>query len=283
MASTIKVDKIEGSTGSTVTIPTGQTFTVTDGVPVASGGTGLASFTAGDLLYATGATTLVKLAKGTGRQGLQTNSGATAPEWTDSPQSLMTAAGDVLYASGANTLAKLAKGSDDDVLTLASGVPSWAASAGAGKIGQIVQTVNTGTETLSSNTPTTLPDFTVTITPVATSSKILVMVDMNTGGSGNYNTNLQLFRDTTQIYMGDTAGNRPRDFSWAHVTNARFNRRAGAIYIDEPSSTSAIDYSIKWWSEGSQAIYLNRTASDYNGSEYDGRGASSITVMEVLL
>ena len=30
MASTIKVDKIEGSTGSTVTIvPTGQTFTVT--------------------------------------------------------------------------------------------------------------------------------------------------------------------------------------------------------------------------------------------------------------
>ena len=32
MASTIKVDKIEGSTGSTVTIPTGQTFTVTDGI-----------------------------------------------------------------------------------------------------------------------------------------------------------------------------------------------------------------------------------------------------------
>ena len=81
MASTIKVDKIEGSTGSTITVPTGQTLTVTDGIPVASGGTGLASFTQGDILYATGATTLVKLAKGTGRQGLQTNSGATAPEW----------------------------------------------------------------------------------------------------------------------------------------------------------------------------------------------------------
>ena len=132
MASTIKVDKIEGSTGSTITVPTGQTFTITDGVGVASGGTGLSSFTAGDLLYATGATTLVKLAKGTGRQGLQTNSGATAPEWTDSPQSLMTAAGDILYASGANTLAKLAKGSDDDVLTLAAGVPTWAAAAGGG-------------------------------------------------------------------------------------------------------------------------------------------------------
>ena len=29
MASTIKVDKIEGSTGSTVTVPTGQSLVVT--------------------------------------------------------------------------------------------------------------------------------------------------------------------------------------------------------------------------------------------------------------
>ena len=197
MASTIKVDEIEGSTGSTVTVPTGQTLTVTDGIPVASGGTGLASFTAGDILYATGSTTLAKLAKGTaeqvlsmntgatapewataaataggtgqttftagdilyanstttltklakgtGLQGLQTNSGATAPQWADSPQSLMTAAGDVLYASGANTLAKLAKGSDDDVLTLASGVPSWAEPAGGGTSWQVVVTGTTKT------------------------------------------------------------------------------------------------------------------------------------------
>jgi hypothetical protein len=191
MASEIKSDKLSPSTGTalqigdasdTITIPTGATFTITDGLGVAAGGTGLSSFTAGDVLYATGTTTLAKLAKGTaeqvlsmnsgatapewataaataggtgqtgftagdllyanstttltklgkgtGLQGLQTNSGATAPEWTNSPQSLMTAAGDILYASGANTLAKLAKGSDDEVLTLASGVPSWAAAGG---------------------------------------------------------------------------------------------------------------------------------------------------------
>jgi len=39
-------------------------------------------------------------------------------------------AGDVLYASGADTLARLAIGSDDEVLTLASGIPSWATPAG---------------------------------------------------------------------------------------------------------------------------------------------------------
>ena len=38
--------------------------------------------------------------------------------------------GDVIYGSGADTLARLAKGSDDEVLTLASGVPSWAAASG---------------------------------------------------------------------------------------------------------------------------------------------------------
>lgn len=49
--------------------------------PVNEGGTGLASYTAGDLLYASGATTLAKLAKGTTLQYLRMNSGATAPEW----------------------------------------------------------------------------------------------------------------------------------------------------------------------------------------------------------
>jgi len=51
---------------------------------VASGGTNLTSYTAGDILYATGSTTLSKLAKGTAGQVLTINSGATAPEWATS-------------------------------------------------------------------------------------------------------------------------------------------------------------------------------------------------------
>ena len=86
--------------------------------------------TAGDTLYASAANTPARLAVGTARYTLQTNSGGTLPEWAASPQSVLTATGDILYASGANTLAKLAKGSDDEVLTLASGVPSWAAAGG---------------------------------------------------------------------------------------------------------------------------------------------------------
>jgi len=52
-------------------------------VAVGYGGTGLASFTAGDLMYASAGTTLSKLAKGTAGQFLQMNTGATAPQWTN--------------------------------------------------------------------------------------------------------------------------------------------------------------------------------------------------------
>ena len=41
------------------------------------------------------------------------------------------ATGDIIYASASNTLSKLTAGSDGNVLTLASGVPSWAAPTGA--------------------------------------------------------------------------------------------------------------------------------------------------------
>jgi hypothetical protein len=92
MASKLKVDQLAGSAGSTITVPTGQTLTVTDGiaatslqtVTAAKGGTGQVSYAAGDILYASGSTAVSKLAKGTASQQLTMNAGATAPEWTTS-------------------------------------------------------------------------------------------------------------------------------------------------------------------------------------------------------
>lgn len=68
----------------TLTNATGLPLTtgVTGTLPVANGGTNVTSYTAGDLLYASGTTTLSKLAKGAAGQVLRMNSGATAPEWT---------------------------------------------------------------------------------------------------------------------------------------------------------------------------------------------------------
>jgi len=291
MVSEIKSDKLSPSTATslqlgdasdTVTIPTGATFTVTDGLGVAAGGTGLTSFTAGDILYATGTTTLAKLGKGTGLQGLQTNSGATAPEWANSPQSLMTAAGDVLYASGANTLAKLAKGSNDDVLTLASGVPSWAASGASGGCLQVKTTVVTAaTATTTSTSFVDITGMTVDITPTLSTSKILVFCNFHGGSSNNQSTSYTLVRDSTQIYMGDASSSRTRSFYGGVSHENRYMYDAAAIFMDAPATTSATTYKMQWLAQAGTAN-LNKDNGDADAA-YSNRTASSITAMEIAV
>ena len=101
-----------------------------DGLKLKDSGIVLGSDANGDIYYRSGGV-LVRLAKGTARQVLQINSGATAPEWAASPQSVLTAQADLLYASGANTLARLVKGTGLQFLRMNAGAtaPEWAAGA----------------------------------------------------------------------------------------------------------------------------------------------------------
>ena len=90
--------------------------------------------TTGDTLYASAANTPARLAVGTARYTLQTNSGGTLPEWAASPQSLMTGQGDLIYSSSANTPARLAAGTGTYILAMNAGgtAPEWT-EAGASK------------------------------------------------------------------------------------------------------------------------------------------------------
>lgn len=108
--------------------------------------------TAGDTLYATAAGTLARLAIGTARQQLATNSGTTAPEWVASLQSLMTTTGDSVQASSANTPARLAIGTAYQRLSVNAGATAaeWAADTQNNVVttaGDIMQA--TGTRTIA--------------------------------------------------------------------------------------------------------------------------------------
>jgi hypothetical protein len=61
---------------------TANTLNLTNALTTAYGGTGLTSYTAGDLPYYAAGTVLSKLAIGTAGQILTVNSGATAPQWS---------------------------------------------------------------------------------------------------------------------------------------------------------------------------------------------------------
>lgn len=84
------------------------TWSFLSALTVALGGTNITSYTAGDMLTATGATTLVALAKGTANQVIGMNSGATTQEYksltsTDASVTITHSAGGVNLAVPAST------------------------------------------------------------------------------------------------------------------------------------------------------------------------------------
>jgi hypothetical protein len=77
---------------------------------------------------------------------------ATAKALADSDyeKNPMTAEGDIIYGGTSGAPTRLAKGDDDQVLTLASGVPSWADASGGGTF---EKTVNAGESLTGATTP----------------------------------------------------------------------------------------------------------------------------------
>ncbi len=112
--------------------PSTGVLSLATALPPASGGTGLASYAIGDLLYASGATTLAKLADVAAGSYLRSGGVTTAPLWSTLTLPNSAATGDLLYASGANAMALRTIGSTADVLTVTGGVPVWAAPAASG-------------------------------------------------------------------------------------------------------------------------------------------------------
>jgi hypothetical protein len=156
---------------------------------------------------------------------------------------------------------------------------------GAFRILQVLSTTKTDTFTTSSTSFTDVTGLSVSITPSATTSEILVMVTTNSTSEDAVVTNnmLQLVRDSTPIFIGDSAGSR---IQTSFVGNSMpadeltQTRAVALTYLDSPGTTSAITYKVQVKVTQTGAVYVNRSFSDAN-SNINGRSASSITVMEV--
>ena len=92
----------------------GLTTHVTGTLPVANGGTSFASYTAGDQLYASGATTLTKVA--IGAAGAFWRSTGTAPAWSTLILPNAGTQGEVPVVSAANTVTQLGVGTAGQLL-----------------------------------------------------------------------------------------------------------------------------------------------------------------------
>jgi hypothetical protein len=126
-----------GTTGFTPSTGTTGDITLSGTLGVASGGTNLTSYTSGDLLYASGTTTISKLGIGTTNYVL--TAGASAPQYVaQSTLSVGTAtnlaggiASQIPYQTSAGSTSFIANGTAGQVLTSAgTGAPTWSGISG---------------------------------------------------------------------------------------------------------------------------------------------------------
>ena len=199
---------------------------------LANAGTALGAVTATELAFVDGVTSAI-----------QTQMDAKTAKAT------LTTTGDIYYASGANTPARLGIGSTGNVLTVASGIPSWAAPAGGGKVLQVVQATST---TSTSNTSSTYADsgLSASITPTLNTSKVLVLVSQVTKitrafrrAQGGFN----LVRNSTEIVARDLNSLEVASDAGSETFSTNYQ---SLNYLDSPATTSSTTYKTQQRTDG---------------------------------
>lgn len=179
--------------------------------------------------------------------------------------------GSYFNIKGSGLVANLGSNGQVFTSTGAGLAQGFEAAAGGGKILQVVSTRSTSHYTTTTASYQDCANFNVDITPSATSSKILVLVNVTTANTvepSSAGTTVTIFRDTTNlgadgfIYHANASG------------TSYYESQTGAFhYLDSPSSTSALNYNIKFMTGGGGE---SRTANVGFNNSY-----TNITAIEI--
>ena len=181
---------------------------------------------------------------------------------------------------------------DTDTLLIWNGT-AWryiaAATATSGSVLQVQSTTlaTIWSSSVASGATADITGLSASITPKSTSSKVLVMVNMNamTDVSGSYRPFFaaRLKRGGTFIGGGTAAGSRVSiNASGGYSSAADVNTNISFSYMDSPATTSATTYQVAAWSAygATYNLTVNQFAAD-GDSTTTGRLSSTITVMEI--
>jgi len=186
---------------------------------------------------------------------------------TNSMATAIDAKGDLVPGTGADTFARLAVGANNTVLTADSSTATglkWATPAGGG--GKILQVVTNSYSTVFNTSSTTYVDtgLSTTITPTASTSRILVMyngIHAVSAGAASA-TNLRILRGATNVLTYNANGYTNTSNLFAHTIACHL--------VDSPATTSATTYKIQI----SNDLTSNITAQRNNE-------ASILTLLEI--
>lgn len=193
---------------------------------------------------------------------------------TNSMATAIDAKGDLIAGTGADAFSRLAIGTNNQVLTADSTAATgmkWAAAAAGGKVLQVIQ-ATTSTETAINTTTMTDTTITATITPSATTSRILVLVDMNyyfDVAATAKAIATQLVRGSTAIFT-DGTGNSGT-LTAVGATVIALGNRIPITYLDSPATTAATTYKVQ----------ANTTVTTGNFKAQSNSATSSIILLEI--
>ena len=182
---------------------------------------------------------------------------------TNSMATAIDAKGDLVAGTGADTFSRLAVGTNDQVLTADSSTATglkWATPAGGG--GKVLQVIMGSTSTLASNSTTTYADtnLTASITPTASTSKVLVLVSqggvVRSNGNANNALLLQLQRGGSSIAQISNEGLQTD--TALRQGDVTFN----IAYLDSPSTTSLTTYKTQFRNKQASAVIQVQAANE---------------------
>jgi len=147
-------------------------------------------------------------------------------------------------------------------------------------LANVQQTVLTSATSQAINTTyANLTGITVSITPTASDSKILIhcfasIVEDSAVSEVFY----RLARGGTGIFVGDAAGSRVQAATKAPTDN---NTKMTFVFLDSPATTSSVTYTLQARTAlGAGTTYINRTKTDTDSATF-ARTATSIIVQEI--
>lgn len=152
---------------------------------------------------------------------------------------------------------------------------------------QVVSTAKTDTFSTTSTSFVDVTNLSLTITPSATSSKILLTayVPMSWSNIPAAAAVIRFSGGNSGNFVGDAASNRTRGAATSGVRptdNFQFLvYNATPVYLDSPNTTSAITYKIQILTPAG-TVYVNRNGDDTDSAS-NARVAASITAMEVAV
>jgi hypothetical protein len=155
--------------------------------------------------------------------------------------------------------------------------------------GKILQVVHVNSNSHLSSTSTSYVDLTgvtASITPSATTSKVLITCSIAISKADSYTFIGRIVKDGAAISGAGgihTGSNTSQlDGAWWTIRNTRYAANPYTVqYLDSPSSTSSITYKAQGLTNNSSyGFALNQTHYNANNVD-DSPGFSSITLMEV--